>query len=405
VERIDLHNYEAFLLDFCEGILSPELVSELQAFLVLHPELEIDLADLNLPSLTVDNSLEVNHSELLKEFDPTTERVLNYLEGLLKEEDLEIFESDLARDPSLKSLLAEFQSTRLIAETIEFPKREMLLQTEDGIVFGNLALNFMEGQLSEKEAKEVALQLQQDVLLANELAAFRATKLSPDQTIVFPDKAALLRSGKVIALFSGNRAYYAAAAVLLMLIFAFLFQANDTNLNTLGSLASTQKKVDTTLSTEVPSLSKMMTAPVQPTKANKINHHNEIPQNTNVPVMPRIQAQELPIVQENIVNPTLTQLPKESPENSALKDQDQSPQPVASTTAISNTVYSSVNDLAVTDDLPEIKLQRKKTDLWHKAVDLARRANHLGFTAVKGEEETMAKSYRLSFNSFSVEKR
>ena len=49
---INLHNYEAYLLDFSEGNLALDTIQELKEFVQLHPELEINLSDLSFPELT-----------------------------------------------------------------------------------------------------------------------------------------------------------------------------------------------------------------------------------------------------------------------------------------------------------------------------------------------------------------
>ncbi len=47
---ITKNNYEAFLLDYIEGNLSPEMRAELMLFFENHPELKEDLDDFELVS-------------------------------------------------------------------------------------------------------------------------------------------------------------------------------------------------------------------------------------------------------------------------------------------------------------------------------------------------------------------
>ena len=44
MSQINIHNYEAYLLDFSEGNLTDELQMELELFLIQHPELDINLS-------------------------------------------------------------------------------------------------------------------------------------------------------------------------------------------------------------------------------------------------------------------------------------------------------------------------------------------------------------------------
>jgi len=42
--QINIHNYEAYLLDFSEGNFTNELQVELELFLIQHPEIDINLS-------------------------------------------------------------------------------------------------------------------------------------------------------------------------------------------------------------------------------------------------------------------------------------------------------------------------------------------------------------------------
>ena len=48
MKTITIHNYEAYLLDYSEGNLTSGLCMELEAFVILHTELEINLKELEL---------------------------------------------------------------------------------------------------------------------------------------------------------------------------------------------------------------------------------------------------------------------------------------------------------------------------------------------------------------------
>ena len=56
MHKINIHNYEAYLLDFSEGNLTGEFQVELELFLIQHPELEINLDELILATKKSSNA-------------------------------------------------------------------------------------------------------------------------------------------------------------------------------------------------------------------------------------------------------------------------------------------------------------------------------------------------------------
>ena len=66
MHKIDIHNYEAYLLDYSEGNLTGELQVELELFLIQHPELEINLDELSLVSLENEAASFSNKNSLKK---------------------------------------------------------------------------------------------------------------------------------------------------------------------------------------------------------------------------------------------------------------------------------------------------------------------------------------------------
>ena len=63
--KINIENYEAFLLDYMEGNLSTEDFVALQMFSAEHPHLNIDLNDLELVELETEK-IHFNEKENLK---------------------------------------------------------------------------------------------------------------------------------------------------------------------------------------------------------------------------------------------------------------------------------------------------------------------------------------------------
>jgi len=139
MQKINLHNYEAWMLDAAEGQLSAEELEALRVFLALHPEL--DVADLDaLPKL----------------------------------------------DPESVS----FSHTLLKDETV--------------------CIEYVEGLLNPAQQKAV----ETDTSLTHTLQLYKATRISPELAIVYPNKKNILKQPKVVALFQ-PKIFRAAAAILI----------------------------------------------------------------------------------------------------------------------------------------------------------------------------------------------
>jgi hypothetical protein len=153
MSKINLHNYEAFLLDYSEGNLSENDIAELKAFALTHPELEIDLTENDLPYFEASDVNIDFKSDLKKtEADFVNEEVLQYMEGLLSNEQKIAFEARLATDKDLALVLDQYQKTILSANFNEvFENGSSLLKTEDDLILSNKVISYVEGQLSLNE--------------------------------------------------------------------------------------------------------------------------------------------------------------------------------------------------------------------------------------------------------------
>lgn len=115
--RINKDNYEEYYLDYIEGNLSAQLSEEMEAFLLIHPELELEGHD--LPQLNISEKSEPSYGmlEQLKREEETGLSQWDYLlvaelEGQLKEEDKALFEQ-LNRNKSFVTDRSNYQKTKL----------------------------------------------------------------------------------------------------------------------------------------------------------------------------------------------------------------------------------------------------------------------------------------------------
>jgi hypothetical protein len=225
MSKINSHNYEAFLVDYFDGNLSDILITELKAFVIANPQLNIDLDDMDLPSFA-EEGIEAGFKNDLKKTDTflEDEELINYLENNLTEADKKIFEVKLVNDIALNNELKGYKNTILINEpALVFNEKAGLVKTDDDLILNNSALAYLEGQLEASGKLQFEAELKTNSTLQKEVALLNKTKLEATTSIQFPDKVSLKKETKVIALFSFRKLASMAAAILLLIGLAFVF--------------------------------------------------------------------------------------------------------------------------------------------------------------------------------------
>ncbi len=136
---ITKNNYEAYLLDYVEGNLSPELIADLMLFLENNPELKEDLDDFEIHELIPLKIGLSDKSQLKKEGELVT--LLNYeelliaeIEGLNSPEISNQLNLFLNGNSILKKQLGVYQNTRLVAPEIVFDEKKTLLRKESKVI-------------------------------------------------------------------------------------------------------------------------------------------------------------------------------------------------------------------------------------------------------------------------------
>ena len=121
---ITKNNYEAFLLDYVEGNLSPEHTAELMLFFENNPELKEDLDEFDMLTLDVPET-ELKNKEALKvDEDKVTaltfdDFAISEIEGLNTEEQTAALKAFLAKNPVKQKEFEAYQNTKLVgADTI-----------------------------------------------------------------------------------------------------------------------------------------------------------------------------------------------------------------------------------------------------------------------------------------------
>ena len=411
MQKINIHNYEAFLLDYLEGNLNENDLQELKTFAVLHSELEIDLSNNELPSVSDKKIIFENKLNLIKtEEDIYNEDLLNYVEGNLSENNKLSFELQIASNNQLQKELEAYKKTNLniTKENVAFNSKS-LIKSEDDLILNNVALNYIENNLDTAEKVNFEKELKANLNLQKEVSLLQKTKLIADTSVIYPNKSALEKETKIIVLFNFRRITAIAASLLFLISLSFVLYRNYNTSTKIGtSLANNLKNKSTFFISKNKSQDSL----------NKNNTHTNSSQNliankTN-PVIKNNHTYTTVVTHtvklNNTNNPIANNSTNQKDSSSIISTNTNTAIAITSntiTTAVDFSDLKPVTLLAVEDDndatnpTPETP---QKNNFWKRAVKVANQLNGLGVKAVKGDEKNK-NNYLLAFNSISVEKK
>lgn len=324
MSQINIHNYEAYLLDYSEGNLSDELQMELELFLIQHPELDIDLSDLSPVSVEV--------------------------------------------------------------EQISFTDKQYLKKTSADLVSETQFIAYVEDQLSSDGKLHVEKSCLNDQLLAKELTLYQHTVAVADTNIVYPNKAELKRKAKIIW-FDFTATQFAAAASVLFVIGLFIFwpKSNSTSSETL--VASNDSFINKNSTGILPHEAKTIASnQLEKTTIQKSQKENKTSVSINKTVL--TSTNNTSIVQKNTTsnNSVIDNKEKEDlvPELintfEGLANNSNTESKANPKTRV-ETIIENEEDLVA-----EVPVKKKK-GLWSMAEKTLRNLNNLGVKAVDGEED------------------
>jgi hypothetical protein len=133
--KINIDNYEAFLLDHLEGNISKEDLFELQVFAAQHPHLNIDLNDLELVALGTDE-ISFENKDSLKKTGISDEKFVAYIENELNPEEKQTIDTLCTNDEKLAKDLKLFRNTIIKADvSIVFENKNTLKKRETKVLW------------------------------------------------------------------------------------------------------------------------------------------------------------------------------------------------------------------------------------------------------------------------------
>lgn len=132
MNNINLNNYEAYLLDYVEQNLSPDMVAELMLFLEQHPEVKAELEAFENVTLNFEKST-FNDKQNLKKI-AIEDLMIAELEGLNTPQETEALNQEIKENKNYSALFTRYQKTILVPEHIVFAYKENLKLKETKVV-------------------------------------------------------------------------------------------------------------------------------------------------------------------------------------------------------------------------------------------------------------------------------
>ena len=242
--KINRDNYEMYFLDYHERQLSPEMMEEVQVFVLQNPDLRKVLDEFEAISLVADQDVVFEEKLSLKKnqvFATSQVNELNYeeylvneAEGLLNNEQLAAIEEFISINPQFAGDRKLFALAHLsVDDNIVFEAKEslkkkaILVGAIDAETFETFMARELEGDLNPDETLQLAEFMLYNPQLERDRKLYAHTKLAAETDIIFEDKNSLKHAAVIPMKRIVYYALSAAAALALIFSLYFLLDRND----------------------------------------------------------------------------------------------------------------------------------------------------------------------------------
>lgn len=242
---INIHNYEAYFLDFYEGRLSEEEMKHVLSFVEQNPTLKNSFLEYENILLLPDSGLQFAEKEFLKKDTPELtvnnsnidEFLMLESEKLITPDQLHALEQFLALHLHLERDRKIFNAAKANADLdIIYPFKENLKHFSDELFinFDNIQevlITESEGLLSKADTDKLNCFLETNPGYIKDRELYAIAKVTPDLSIVYGEKSLLKRKG--ITLSMKRLSYFATsiAAVFIVFIALTFFIKNESIVN------------------------------------------------------------------------------------------------------------------------------------------------------------------------------
>jgi len=280
MKKVNIHNYEAFLLDYLEGNLDRDTTSELKEFLAAHPELENELEgmeDIQLrpESVVFDREgLKAPSKKTLRSDEEARDELyFKAVEGRLAPWEEEALK-DLLSDERFKKEYRLWQMIRLEPGHDEMDRSGLYRLPLELPIHSESVEYFLiarsEGILSDEESAALEKYCLDSKELQQELRLADALRLEAPKGVFYPDKNGLKKKRKGVLVLM-----YRAAAVIIILgligSLTLLLPEEEPSINGIAesstaltdSLRSEDESKEERLEDTIPKMEKMPSIPLE----------------------------------------------------------------------------------------------------------------------------------------------
>lgn len=205
---INRDNYEIYLVDYAEGNLTAEQTDMVKAFLLLNPDIAAEFELFNNPLVFNDNEITADKDQLYKiPFENEQagsnlfqQSCIEYIENIMPDKQKQLFEQTIANNIEKKAECDEFKKTIIKPEDIFFDEKLLTKKQPFNHVINNnniteYCIAKMEGWLDINGEIALANYIKTNPTAENILCKVYNTRLTPDMSIVFENKASIKKLG------------------------------------------------------------------------------------------------------------------------------------------------------------------------------------------------------------------
>lgn len=209
--KINRDNYEAYFLDYHEGVLNPEEMAGVLVFVGQNPDLKEQFEEFENISLPADESICFSGKDFLKMNTEiytgpvTLTNIEEYLvaeaEGLLSAEVHARLDEFVQQYPQFEKDRRIYRHTRLVVDNqVVYANKNALKHAVEPVAgidesnFDEYCVKEAEGILTQEESGNLSEFVKENPQFESDRKLFAMTRLQPDASIIYQDKASLKRN-------------------------------------------------------------------------------------------------------------------------------------------------------------------------------------------------------------------
>jgi uncharacterized protein YbcI len=223
---VSADNFDDFAVALVEGSISDHDKSLLEIFVATHPEYRVQLEQYRKIILPADNvefefKSQLRKSGLQISADNIEELIISYLENQLTDSERVQLEHFVQNHPEYKSMLEDYRKTIVtpdaeivFAEKQNLRKGAILVTAENA---EHYVISASEGLLNREEMAALSAFVNTHPAYRKLVEQYAQTRLQPDLSVVYEDKAALKRKDRGGYIWWNSGLRYAAILVILLI--------------------------------------------------------------------------------------------------------------------------------------------------------------------------------------------